>query len=147
MTSDTGTPTWARDLRQQAEASTPGPWYVRRTDDPSFMAAYYVTNEKGQGSLDVEAWDHPTTVVAITLLQDPSRAVTPQCSENADFIAAARTGVPRLCDALQRAAKERSALADAVRQLLVTAEMLGGAIEYGEAMENARRLLDELDEG
>jgi len=145
MTRRVGVPSWVSDLASQAEASTLGPWYVRRTDDPSFMAAYYVTSEKGAGALDVEKWDHARSVVAITVLQDPGLALTQQGVENADFIAAARVGVPRLCDAVERALEDRAALADAVRQLLATARKTSGATERDEAFERAQRLLDDLD--
>jgi hypothetical protein len=139
--------THAARARQLADAATAGPWYVRNADDAFFMNAYYVTNREGASDISVDAWDHPNAVVAITLLQEPSLAVPEEYEENTYFIASARTDVPRLCDALDRALKDRAALADAVRQLLVTTEMPGGAIEYGEAMELAQRLLDELDEG
>jgi hypothetical protein len=146
MTIDSAMPEWARNLRLKADASTPGPWYVRRTDDPSFMAAYYVTSERGADSLDVEEWAHPTTVVAITLLQDPSRAVTPQCSENAEFIAALRTGVPRLYEALEKALSERAALLNLVRQVL-SAEARGNADEKRDNMDRVERLLSDLGKG
>jgi hypothetical protein len=147
MTKDIAMPAWVRNLRQQAEASTPGPWYVRRTDDPSFMSAYYVTSERGRGSLDVAEWDHPTTVVAITLLQDPNLALTPQYYENVEFIAGAREGVPRLIDALDRALTDRSMLMVAMRELLATAGTPEGAIEHDEARKRAQRLLIDLDRG
>lgn len=131
------------ELRRLADAATPGPWYVRRVDDPSFMTAQYVTCEKGGGKLDVDAWDNPESVVAITLLQDPSLAFTNAEAENATFIAAARTGIPELCDELERALSDRAALADAMRQLLVTSP--SGTSEHGNAIQRAERLLRELD--
>ena len=145
MSFDHDTPDWVRELQRQADAATPGPWYVRRVDDPSFMAAYYLTNSEGGGSLDVETWDHPSTVVAITLLQDPSRAVSPQNRENAGFIASSRTAVPQLCNALVRAVRGRAALADVLRTLLARPSLLGTS-KPDETVERAWRLLGELEQ-
>jgi hypothetical protein len=110
------------------------------------MAAYYLTNEQGKGLLDVERWDHPTTVVAITLLQDPNVAVSPQCVENADFIASSRALVPLLCDALERVLGERAALADVLRSLLARLSLSGASVETDQSVDRAQRLLAELED-
>lgn len=144
MTTERRSPLWTRELLAQAQAATPGPWYVRRTDDSSFMAAFYVTHHKGDDSLDVPAWGHPTSVVAITLLQDPSRAVSPQHRENAAFIVAAREGVPRLCDALERALNQRASLARALRRLISCSDVSTQSAEFDEARDDASRVLEDL---
>ena len=147
MTSLTGVPTWVSDLAAQAEASTRGPWYVRRTDDASFMTAYYVTCERGAGALDVDKWDHARSVVAMTVLQDPGLALTPEGAENANFIAAARTGVPRLCGALARCAKERQEAVEALRALVdhvARGDKAGHKAGSADPLAGARRLIAEL---
>ncbi len=136
-----------RELRRLADAATPGPWHVRRTDDPSLMTAYYLTTEKGAGLLDVEKWDHPTTVVAIALLQDPNLALSSQSGENAEFIARSRVLVPRLCDALERAIGDRQALVDVLHSLIARLSFTDSLIATDQLVERARRVLAEREEG
>jgi hypothetical protein len=133
---------WILELRRLAEASAPGPWHVGSADDEAFMSAEFVSTEEADN-----AWPPERSVVAITQLQLPRYAGNERSEENSRFIAAARMGVPRLCDRLERAFEERAALARGLRELLDVAQKPSGDAQLGEAIERAQRLLKELGAG
>lgn len=91
-------------IEQRAAKATGGPWHPHFTDDEEFSSAAYVSTEMGKIGHDNKRrlfaggkdQANPAKVVAITLLQTPYLAITDECSANTQFIAKARTDIPRL---------------------------------------------------
>src|SRR5262245_33974916 len=133
-------PDWVAELRNLADDASPAPWFVGFADDEAFMSAQFVTTQ----AVPQRAWPPEATVVAITSLQMPRYAGSERADENSKFIAAARRDVPRLCDALQEALVDRTALADAVRDLLAAEGTTSSATERGEAVRRAQQILAQL---
>lgn len=100
-----------------ARRASEGPWYVRSANDSHCMSAGYVTPVAG----DAHEWTDTSDVVAVTLLQEPEYAVSTQHSENAEFIAEARTAVPRLCSELEDALRKVDRLRTCLRALIANA--------------------------
>jgi hypothetical protein len=136
---------WVRELRNLAEASSPGPWFIGEADDTCSMTANYVATVRQPP----DGWPSGDKVVAITFLQTPGIAMTSESDENAMFIAAARMGVPRLCESHERIVRERDQLAAALRVIVESAEMPATGLRTVRIptamLEDARRLISELD--
>jgi hypothetical protein len=86
------------EIGARAEMATPGPWHVRYLDDAYAMNLVAVSTVPETG--DGEGWprfDH-REIVAATLIQEPRYVDISDArwDVNANFIAAARTDVPRL---------------------------------------------------
>jgi hypothetical protein len=89
-------------IRQRADATTPGPWFVRYLDDDyaaNLVAVSTVDDPGDEGPRwpDFDGRD----LIAGTLVQHPIPYVgieDTRWDENAQFIAHARTDVPRLLD-------------------------------------------------
>lgn len=95
-------------LAELADRATPGPWHVRILDDAQAMNLVAVSTRPDQGP--GERWpdfDH-TVLVAATLVQQPRYVsiADERWDENAAFIAAARTAVPRLLAEIERLRRE-----------------------------------------
>ena len=93
------------EIEHRARTASPGPWYARLLDDDYAACLVTVSTEPDTG--EQERWPdfHATTIVAATLVQSPLRYVDvadQQWDENADFIAHARTDIPRLLAELRR---------------------------------------------
>jgi hypothetical protein len=88
----------------RCDASTPGPWFVRQLDDTHAMSlmAVSTTPDTGRG----ERWPDfdSSEVVAATLVQEPRYVDVgdQRWNQNAVFIAAARTDIPRLVAEIRR---------------------------------------------
>lgn len=132
--------TWVRELSRLADAASPGPWIFGTANDEAFMSAEFVSI----ASECENAWPPERSVIAITKLQLPRYAGNDLSEENARFIAAARMGVPRLCTELERALEKQVVLVDAMRKLLAVTKGTVGAVETGNAIERAQRLVDDL---
>jgi len=97
-------------ILDRASKAILGPWFIHYTDDACAANARYISNAPGSGRHDQKrglAEDNPSqarskTVIAITLLQNPLLCRAPLYNENADFIAQARTDVPRLVAEIKR---------------------------------------------
>ncbi|BDH07285.1 hypothetical protein [Streptomyces seoulensis] len=92
------------ELDELAGAATPGPWFVRSLDDTDAMSIVAVSTVPDTGLS--ERWpgfDHHD-IVAATLVQQPRYvdAADERWDENAHFIAAARSSVPRLIAEIRR---------------------------------------------
>jgi len=103
------------EISLRASRATPGPWFGHATDDASASNGLYVSPTPGQGIMehdnrrglsdgDPKQVD-PSTVVAITLLQAPTLCGPPAYEENTEFIAHARSDVPRLIEEIRRLKK------------------------------------------
>lgn len=103
------TPAERQAIRERAEAATAGPWYVRYTDDASFMCMTVIcTTDYGDGH-DNKRFDNEPDVVAITLHQLMPRVGlgSDDCGDaDSAFIAHARTDIPRLLNDLDAAEAE-----------------------------------------
>lgn len=112
---------------------------VDRADADNCSSAMFLA----RGEFKRGRWPEPEQVVAITLLQSPFIAVSDRWKENAEFIAAAREVVPRLCCQLEEALAQRERLAEALRRILasVVAEDGASARVARETLDEARRLL------
>lgn len=84
--------------------ATPGPWYVRQLDDVHAMSLVAVSTapDTGLGERRPD-FDH-TTMVAATLVQQPRYVDIgdERWDVNAEFIATARTAIPRLLAEITR---------------------------------------------
>jgi hypothetical protein len=138
-------PSWVVELQKLADVSTPGPWHVGAADDTSSASAGYVATEKVPG----HGWPSSDKVVAITFLQTPGFAMPEREEENADFIAAAREGVPRLCDEVKRLIDQRDRLRASLSKFVSGARGTShGRAEVGqELIDEARAVVAELDAG
>lgn len=125
----------AERLLTLAGAASPAPWVVGHGNDDACMAAQFVV------SASFHRWPAPEQVVAITLLQTPNIALSDHHRQNAEFIAAAREGVPRLSEALRFLAAERLRIASVLRALLSSAP----ESSPGSATLEARKLLHDLE--
>jgi hypothetical protein len=101
-------------MAASADQATPGPWFTHATDDEYSSNALYVSTIPGskeqhdnrRGMADGDPFQATkTTVVAITLLQKPFLCLPNECEENTEFIANARTDVPRLIIEVRRLKK------------------------------------------
>lgn len=116
----------ARELSGKA---TPGQWHVVFTDDDSSMSAVYVgTSYRGEGHDNTRGFvghERAAEIVACTLhqLAPVIDHESGKWDENAAFIAASRTLVPELADALERA-EERIAELETKRPQWVGAEQV-----------------------
>ena len=97
-------------LEALCNAATAGPWYDHNPDDEHSMNAYVVSTSPVEPSVDTDYRinDH-AIIVAITLLQTPRVACTSdgRYEQNAAFIAAARTELPRLIAAYRALRAEK----------------------------------------
>lgn len=97
-------------IRARADAATPGPWYYEGTDIPGMRGWVRVCNSRGF-DIDEVCWSS---------------------SRNSNFVSAARTDVPALCDALEAA----------MRALAVAHELLDTGNYYDDdAREHGQQLL------
>ncbi|MEH1096943.1 hypothetical protein [Micromonospora sp. CPCC 205739] len=92
------------EIEELADAATPGPWHVRQLDDDFAMSLVAISTipDTGLG----ERWpdfDHHE-MVAATLVQHPRYVdiADERWDENAQFIASARSNVPRLIAEIRR---------------------------------------------
>jgi hypothetical protein len=97
------------EIDGRARSATQGPWFVRFLDDDfaSSLVAVSTSPDTRKGER-WPAFDH-TEMVAETLIQAPHRYIDiadPKWDENATFIAAARTDVPRLVSEVRRLRQE-----------------------------------------
>lgn len=96
-----------RDLKaieERVSAATPGPWYVHLLDDDWFMNLVAVSTVPDDEHVGDRSQFDPGTVVASALVQHPRYVdvADQRWDENAQFIAAARTDVPRLLAEVRR---------------------------------------------
>lgn len=106
-----------RDLEADlklCEAATEGPWTVFDSDDTMCMTYIGVCTD----NKDPEGTDGYEHVIAATLLQEPRYADhhSKQWYENANFIAAARTGWPETIRELMEARKRIAELKTKLRE-------------------------------
>jgi hypothetical protein len=100
------------EILLRASRATPGPWFGHATDDFDWSNALYISTTQG---LDLSTHDEkkgmsdgdpnqapPSTVVAITLLQAPRLCLSDAFEENTEFIAHARSDIPRLIEEIKR---------------------------------------------
>jgi hypothetical protein len=92
------------EITSLADSATRGPWYVRALDDEHAMNLVAISTEPDTGAH--EHWpdfDH-AVMIAATLVQQPRYVdiADERWDENAAFIAAARTVVPRLLAEIRR---------------------------------------------
>jgi hypothetical protein len=91
-------------IAERAGHASPGPWFVQLLDDEDAMSLVAVGTvpDAEQGSRWPD-FDH-ATIVAATLIQEPRYVdiADGRWDENADFIAHARTDIPRLITEIQR---------------------------------------------
>jgi len=100
------------EINLRASRATPGPWFGHATDDVEASNALYVSTTPGPG---ITVHDNrrglsdggrnqvdPSTVVAITLLQGPCLCRPDEFDENTEFIAHARSDIPRLIEEIKR---------------------------------------------
>jgi hypothetical protein len=103
------------EISLRASRATPGPWFGHATDDEYASNALYISTKKGPGITvhdNLRAMSDgdpnqaiPSTVVAITLLQAPCLCQPDACEENTEFIAHARSDIPRLIEEIKRLRK------------------------------------------
>jgi hypothetical protein len=129
------TPEQERELRELCEKATLGPWRVENPDDDYCMNAFAVCTQDGTGELEDAAHN-----VAITLLSAPKYASTKEYEENANFIAAARTAVPALLDALDAA---RAEIAERRRHVATVMQREDAERKRAEAAEREVKKADE----
>ncbi len=130
---------WLEQLRALAGMADPGPWRVDRADDDMAMSAHFVA----RGEFRAGRWPNAHQVIAVTLLQSPNLALSELARQNANFIAAARDGVPRLLAEIERLFMQRQHAAESLRRILpVLVQQLG---DRGETIESLRRLLSQLE--
>lgn len=91
-------------IAARAAAATPSPWHVRHFDDDHSMNLTAISTQPATTTRDRWPDDEHASIVAATLVQQPRYvAYTDQrWVENATFIAAARTDVPRLLAEITR---------------------------------------------
>jgi len=100
------------EISLRAARATPGPWFGHATDDMDASNALYISTTEGPGITvhdnhrrlsegDRHQVDR-STVVAITLLQRPCLCTPHAFDENTEFIAHARSDVPRLIEEIKR---------------------------------------------
>lgn len=100
------------EISLRADRATPGPWFGHNTDDVDAANALYISttpgpgitvhdNRRGMSEGDKNQVDR-STVVAITLLQRPCLCVPDAFDENTEFIAHARSDIPRLIEEIKR---------------------------------------------
>ena len=106
-----------RDLAEIAgfcERATPGPWFVVFGNDNSAASFVGISVDRTPDHLSFRAGTlNSSRMVAATLVQSPVGYVTGPDTlwdQNAEFIAAARTALPKLVDEVQT-------LRDRVREL------------------------------
>lgn len=85
-------------IAARAAAATPGPWHVRHLDDDRSMNLTAISTQPATTTPDRWPDDEHASIVAATLVQQPRYVdhTDRRWVENATFIAAARTDVPRL---------------------------------------------------
>lgn len=91
-------------IERRAGAASSGPWFVRRLDDDHAMNLVAVsTAPDGPAGERWPDFDHGQ-IIAATLVQHPRYVDTAdeRWDENAEFIASARTDVPRLLAEIRR---------------------------------------------
>jgi hypothetical protein len=96
------------EIADLAARATPGPWQVRFLDDVHAMSLVAVSTRPDTGL--GERWPDfdPTIMIAATLVQEPRYVCSSdeRWDENAAFIAAARTAIPRLLAEIARLRRE-----------------------------------------
>ena len=87
-------PAWIQEAKDRAEAASKGPWHVVHCEDRDFATMLRVST--------VPDSEEPGDTVAVVVLQMPLEACVSdeRWDENGEFIADARTDVPRLIDAV-----------------------------------------------
>ena len=92
-------PAWIQEAKDRAEAASKGPWHVVHCEDRDFATMLRVST--------VPDSEEPGDTVAVVVLQMPLEAcVSDECwDENGEFIAAARTDVPRLIELVEEMAE------------------------------------------
>jgi hypothetical protein len=99
------------DAARLCDLVSDGPWFVRQLDDEYAASLVAVVTNP---ALHEQRWPDfdGADVVAATLVQNPVRYVDVRDGRwdaNANFIASARTLVPRLIDEVRRLRREQSA--------------------------------------
>lgn len=100
------------EISVRAAKATSGPWFGHATNDVDSSNALYISttpgpgiavhdNRRGLSEGDRQQVDR-STVVAITLLQRPCLCTPDAFDENTEFIAHARSDVPRLIEEIKR---------------------------------------------
>ncbi|MFE3452780.1 hypothetical protein ACFXJ8_28030 [Nonomuraea sp. NPDC059194] len=93
-----------RTIEERANAATPGPWHLCLLDDAWATNLVAISTTPHVDSPRWPAWDGQK-MVAATLVQFPERYIDikdARWDENADFIAHARSDVPRLVEEIRR---------------------------------------------
>lgn len=92
-------------IEERVNDASPGPWYVRHLDDDYAASLTTVSiREEAEHTQRYPAFDCGE-IIAATLVQCPARYATisdQRWDENAEFIACARTDVPRLVAEVKR---------------------------------------------
>ncbi len=106
------TPEERAAIRERESKATAGPWHSHNPDDSSSMNCYCVSALKIEPDV---YWDDTTGIIAATLIQTPLTIGNnpkdgDKWEEDAEFIAAARTDIPRLLDDLDAVDAEIAAL-------------------------------------
>jgi hypothetical protein len=138
MTQRTEPSDWKDQLRVLVAAADPAPWRVGYADDDMAMGAQYVA----RGDFDPDSWPDPEQVVAVTLLQSPNLALSDLDGRNANFIAAARDGVPRLLAENDRLLMQRDRTIETLSRVMP--EIANQVGEQQQAVHALRSLLNEL---
>ncbi len=91
-------------IEARINATTPGPWYFHLLDDDWAMNLVAISTIPDEEHVGDRANFDPGTVIAATLVQHPRYVcgADERWDENARFIAAARTDVPRLIAEVRR---------------------------------------------
>ena len=92
-------PAWIQEAKDRAEAASKGPWHVVHCEDRDFATMLRVST--------VPDSEEPGDTVAVVVLQMPLEACVSdeRWDENGEFIAAARTDVPRLIELVEEMAE------------------------------------------
>lgn len=93
-----------REIDELIAAATPGPWYVRSLDDERAMNLVAISTAPDSGRQERWPQFDPGEIVAATLIQHPRYldVVDKRWDENAQFIADARSLIPRLLAEIRR---------------------------------------------
>jgi len=89
-------------IEARANAATPGPWHARYLDDESSRSLLGVSTKPDTGLHETFGGAHAETMVAVTMDHYLAQHTAQRWSEDAEFIACARTDVPVLVAEVRR---------------------------------------------